>query len=164
VNDSIPDDVVWARGVRFHLHAVYACAGIVAFVAFLGVAAVLMAGHLAHDPPVTAGVITLLVAGGAALAGAVIAGIGQLKVLRAAGGDSPLETVRTILYASQRAFIHLPRFALAGWAALLVAYAIWLPAGLGGVVVGGFVGAQAVIALVIVRRRLLSPSRLDRQA
>lgn len=161
---SIPDDVVWARGVRFHLQAVYATAAIVALVAFLGGAAVAMAGPLAQDPPVTAGVFTLMVSGGATLVGMVVAGIGQLKVLRAAGGTTPVDTVTGILQLTQRWFAHLPRFIGAGCVALALAYSIWLPAGLWGVLVGGFVAIQVIFGLILIRRRILDPQRLHRAA
>src|SRR5690625_5047084 len=135
----MPADVYWARGVRFHLHALLVSAGAVAFVSVLGVAAVLLAGPFAQDPPVTAGVLALCIGGLTALAGAVIAGAGQIRVLSAAGRGDPAapgsghaeaeNTAGEILGGTRRGFALLPRFALGGLAALVVAYAIWLPAG-----------------------------------
>lgn len=173
----MPADVFWARGVRFHLHALLVSAGAVAFVSVLGVAAVLLAGPFAQDPPVTAGVLALCVGGLTALAGAVIAGAGQLRVLSAAGrttsaagGSRSAETavgaetaVAEILATTRRGFALLPRFALGGLAALVVAYAIWLPAGVLGALAGAFVVVQVVLVLHLVRRRLLLSARLTRE-
>lgn len=161
----IPADVIWARGVRFHLQAVYACAGAVAVLCILGVAAVLMAGPLAQDPPITAGVLALCIGGVAAIAGAVLAGLGQIRVLRAAAGSAPDPTkiVSEILDRTRRGFIHLPRVAFAGCVALLAAYTLWLPAGIWGAVVGTFVVVQVALALILVRRSVLSEARLLRR-
>lgn len=163
-SDQIPDDVAWARGVRFHLHAVYACAGAVAVLSILGAAAVLMAGPLAQDPPVTAGVLALCIGGISALAGAVLAGLGQIRVLQAARAENaePMVAVEGILEGTRNRFAYLPRFALAGCVALLAAYTLWLPAGFWGALVGSFVVLQVALALVLVRKSLLAHTRLHR--
>lgn len=163
-DSSIPSDVVWARGVRFHLQAVYACAGIVALLSILGVAALFMAGPLAQDPPITAGVLALLIGGICAIAGAVIAGWGQIRVLRAANSpqSDPVGVVEEILRRTRGSFAHLPRFALAGCVALLAAYTIWMPSGFWGAVVGTFVVIQVAALLVVIRRSLLASLRLHR--
>lgn len=163
--EPIPADVIWARGVRFHLQAVYACAGAVAVLCILGVAAVLMAGPLAQDPPITAGILALCIGGVAAVAGAFLAGLGQIRVLREAGGSAPDPTyaVSQILGRTRRAFTHLPRVSLAGCVALLAAYTLWLPAGIWGAIVGTFVVVQVALALTLVRRSVLSGARLLRR-
>lgn len=123
-----------------------------------------MAGPLAKDPPITAGILALLIGGVCAAAGAVIAGVGQIRVLRAANSPTPhpLAVVEGILQRTRDGFAHLPRFALAGCVALLAAYAIWLPAGFWGAVVGTFVVIQVAALLVVIRRSLLSSPRLRR--
>lgn len=163
---SIPDDVVWARGVRFHLQAVYASAGIVALLTFLGVAAVLMAGPLASDPPVTAGILALLIGGVCAIVGAVAAGVGQLRVLGAVRNSDlpPMEAVESILERTRNTFSMLPRLALAGCVALIASYLIWLPAGFWGTVVGTFVVIQVALVLDLVRRSVLASTRLHRRS
>src|SRR5699024_1545832 len=118
----------------------------------LGVAAVLMAGPLAQDPPITAGILALLIGGVTAIAGAVAAGAGQVRVLRAAGastGADALGAVTGILGSTRAVFTYLPRFAVAGCLALLVAYAIWMPAGIWGAAVGTFVVVQVALVLVV---------------
>lgn len=130
----------------------------------LGAAAVLLAGPLAQDPPVTAGILALCIGGISALAGAVLAGLGQIRVLQAArsGSAEPLAAAGDILRSTRNRFAHLPRVALAGCVALLAAYTLWLPAGFWGAVVGSFVVLQVALVLVVVRRSLLAPSRLHR--
>lgn len=124
----------------------------------------LMAGPLAKDPPITAGILALLIGAACALAGAVVAGMGQIRVLRAASAPEarPMEAVETILGRTAATFAYLPRFALAGCVALLAAYTIWLPSGFWGAVVGTFVVIQAAAILFVVRSRLLSSARLHR--
>lgn len=163
---DIPADVAWSRGVRFHLHAVFACAGAVVVLSVLGGAAILMAGPLAQDPPITAGILALCVGGLVAIAGAVAAGIGQLRVLQAAraGSAAPLQTVAEILAATRGVFNLLPRVAVAGCVALLAAYSIGLPGGIWGAVVGSFVVVQVALVLTLVRRSVLSEERLLRRA
>lgn len=163
--ERIPADVLWARGVRFHLQAVYACAGAVALVSLLGIASVLMAGPMASDPPITAGVLALCIGGVVAIAGALVAGVGQIQVLRGAGAgaSTPSTEVADILARTRARFALLPRVALAGCVALLAAYTLWLPAGTWGAVVGSFVVIQVALALVLVRRMILAEARLTRQ-
>ncbi len=163
---SIPADVVWARGVRIHLQALYASAGIIALLTVLGVAAVSLAGPLANDPPVTVGVIALLIGGACALAGAVIAGVGQIKVLGAAReqASEPLPIVEGILAGTSRAFALLPRLAIAGCVVLIATALIWIPGGFWGALVGTFVVVQVALVLIAIRRFVLSRERLVRTA
>jgi len=124
-----------------------------------------MAGPLAHDPPVTAGILALCIGGVAAVAGAFLAGLGQIRVLREAGGSAtePTDVVSNILGRTRRAFSHLPRLALAGCVALLAAYTLWLPAGIWGAIVGTFVVIQVALILTLVRRSILAETRLLRR-
>lgn len=165
-HSAIPTEVIWARGARFHLQALYAAAGIVALITLIAGAAVLMAGHLASDPTMTAGVLALLIGGITAIAACVLAVLGQLRVLRAAAtehtGAEALALVEGILAQTRGRFALLPRFALAGCAAVIVAYLIWAPAGFWGAIVGTFVVVQVVLLLIVVRRFLLAQERLHR--
>lgn len=166
-HSAIPTEVIWARGARFHLQALYACAGVVALLTLIGGAALMLAGPLASDPTMTAGVLALLIGGITAIAGGVLAGHGQMQVFRAAADevatDEALAVVAGILARTRERFSLLPRFALAGCAALIVAYVIWSPAGSWGAVVGTFVVVQAVLLLIVVRRFLLAGERLNRR-
>lgn len=163
--DPIPADVIWARGVRYHLQAVYASAGTVALLAVIGFAATTMAGTGAQDPPITAGVLALIIGGLCALGGAVIAGAGQLRVLSAARDPQaePHSTVAGVLERTRAGFALLPRFAIAGCIALLAAHTIWLRAGFWGAVVGTFVVIQVALVLMVIRRTILAPTRLERR-
>jgi len=161
----IPTDVIWARGVRFHLQALYACAGLVLLLAVIGYAATAMAGPLAQDPPITAGVLALVIGGACALAGALAAGFGQVRVLAAARADHPdaMAAVTQRIEATRALFALLPRAAIAGAVALVAAYTFFLRPGVWGAVVGAFVIVQVALALGLIRKTVLGPGRLQRR-
>src|SRR5699024_5638772 len=113
----------------------------------------------------TAGILALCIGGVAAVAGAFLAGLGQIRVLREAGGSAtePTDVVSNILGRTRRAFSHLPRLALAGCVALLASYSFWLPAGIWCAIVGTFVVIQVALILTLVRRSILVETRLLRR-
>src|SRR5699024_3638560 len=114
-----------------HLRAMLASAGIVALLSFLGVAAILMAGPFAQDPPVTAGLLAFGIGGVCAMIGALGAGWGQVRVLAAAKDERAraLGVVEEALARTSTLFALLPRLAVAGCVALITAHVLWSPAG-----------------------------------
>lgn len=152
--------------MRLHLQAMLASAGIVALLSFLAGAAILMAGPFAQDPPVRAGLLAFVIGGVCAIIGAVGAGWGQLRILAAAKEPTApaLGVVEGVLARTTNVFALLPRLAIAGCVALIAAYLVWAPAGFWGTIVGTFVVIQVALGLLVIQRRVLSPSRLHRRA
>lgn len=161
--DPAPADVVISRAVRAHTRALATLAGACVAVAIIGVAALSFAGSDLRTPPITAGLSLLGVGQVCALAGAAIAGVGLVHVLREVGdpgSDDSRDAVRSDL---PRATVKTTAARLAVLmrvivAACVLAITIWAIADVGavvGAVVGALVTLQLAVAIAVLRVHML---------
>lgn len=152
--EPAPADVVISRAVRAHTRALATLAGACVVIAVIGVAALSFAGNDLRTPPITAGLSLLGLGQLCALAGAAIAGVGLVTVLREVGepgSDDSRDAVRSDL---PRAITRTTAARLAVLmritvAACVLAITVWALAD-GTAVVGAVVGALVTLQLVVV--------------
>lgn len=161
--EPAPADVVISRAVRAHTRALATLAGACVVIAVIGVAALSFAGQDLRTAPITAGLTMLGIGQVCALAGAAIAGIGLVRVLReigepgsdesrdAVGSDLPRAAVRRT--AGRLAV--LMRVTVAACVLAVTIWAIADPAGLVGAIVGALVTVQVVVVLAVLRVNML---------
>lgn len=161
--EPVPADVVISRAVRAHTRALAGLAGACVVIAIIGVAALSFAGPDLRTPAISAGLSLLGIGQVCALAGAAVAGMGLVTVLRevgepgsadsrdAVGADLPRATTR-------RTAGRLAVLMRVTVAACVLAITVWALADVGalvGAIVGALVTLQLVVVLAILRVHML---------